>query len=127
MPRRAAIGADIMSEIQRVRPFIREYRDDPPVENPFNKPERLRFIGLDVPVAGGAARASESLGFLCWLGLSGLSRIIVGETGIPFLEKRAERAIERAGSGLQQQVRTALRPLHLLTFGEALADDGVHR
>jgi hypothetical protein len=23
-------------------------------------------------------------------------------------------------------VRTALRPLHLLTFGEALADDGVH-
>ena len=74
-----------------------------------------------------AGRASGSLGFLCCLGLSGLSRIIVGETGIPFLEKRAERAIERAGSGLQQQVRTALRPLHLLTFGEALDDDGVHR
>ena len=66
-------------------------------------------------------------GVLCCLGLSGLSSIIVGETGIPFLEKRAERAIERAGSGLQQQVGPALRPLHLLTFAEALADDGVHR
>src|SRR5271157_4221001 len=79
------------------------------------------------PTAMTSRRASGSLGFLCCLGLSGLSRIIVGETGIPFLEKRAERAIERAGSGLQQQVRAALRPLHLLTFAEALADDGVHR
>lgn len=43
----------------------------------------------------------------------------------PFLEERPERTIERPGSG-QQQVRAAFRPLHLLAFGEALADDGVH-
>ena len=69
----------------------------------------------------------EDLWGLCRLGLSWLFRIVVGEAGIPFLEKRSERAIERPGSGLQQQVCAALRPLHLLTFGEALADDGVHR
>ncbi len=39
----------------------------------------------------------------------------------------AERAVERARSDLQQQVGAAFRPLHLLTFGEAFADDGIHR
>jgi hypothetical protein len=46
--------------------------------------------------------------------LSGLGRIVVAEAGIRFLEEGPERAIERPGSGLQQQVRAALRPLHLL-------------
>jgi len=46
---------------------------------------------------------------------------------MPFLEERSERAIERSGSGLQQWVRAALGPLHLLAFGEALADHRVHR
>jgi hypothetical protein len=36
------------------------------------------------------------------LGLGGLGRIVIGEAGIPFLEERSERAIERPGSGLQQ-------------------------
>ena len=86
------------------------------------------------PAEGGTPKGSavamgehQDLWGLCRLGLRGLSRIVVGETGIPFLENGPERAIERPGSGLQQQVRAALRPLHLLTFGEALADDGVHR
>jgi hypothetical protein len=46
---------------------------------------------------------------------------------MPFLEERPERAVERPGSGLQQQVCAALCPLHLLMFGEALADHSVHR
>ena len=33
----------------------------------------------------------------------------------------------KLASQSMQQVRAALRPLHLLTLGEALADDGVHR
>jgi len=60
-------------------------------------------------------------------GLSRLVCIIVGEPRIPALEQWPERAIERPGSGLQQQVRTALGLLHLLALGEALADDGVDR
>jgi hypothetical protein len=47
-------------------------------------------------------------------------------SGMSF-EEGAERAVERACADLQQQMCTALCPLHLLTFGEALADDGVHR
>jgi hypothetical protein len=64
-------------------------------------------------------------GASCRLGRVG--GIVIGGAGIPFLEERAERAIERPCSGLQQQVCAALRPLHLLAFGEALADHGVHR
>ena len=56
-----------------------------------------------------------------------LCRIVVGEAGIPLLEQRSEGAIERPGPGLQQQVCAALRLLHLLTFGETLADDSIHR
>jgi hypothetical protein len=52
-------------------------------------------------------------GVSCGLGLSGLGRIVVGEAGIPFLEERPQLAIERPRSDLQQQVRAALRPLHL--------------
>jgi hypothetical protein len=66
-------------------------------------------------------------GFSRCLGLSGLGRIVVGEAGTLFLEERPERAIERPGLGLQQQVRAARCPLHLLAFGEALADHRVHR
>ena len=64
--------------------------------------------------------------FVCG-GLSGLSRIIVGQAGIPFLKERPERAVECVRPDLQQQVRAAFRPLHLLTFGKTFADDGVHR
>jgi hypothetical protein len=59
--------------------------------------------------------------------LSGASRIVVCQPGVASLEERPERAIERAPSDLVRQVRAALRPLHLLALGEALADDGVHR
>jgi hypothetical protein len=47
--------------------------------------------------------------------------------GIPLLKERPECPIQRPRSGLQQQVCAALGPLHLLAFGEALADDGIHR
>jgi hypothetical protein len=43
----------------------------------------------------------QDLWGLCCRGLSGLCRIVVDETGIPFLEQRPKRAIERAGSGLE--------------------------
>jgi hypothetical protein len=66
-------------------------------------------------------------GVLCSGGLGDLRRIVVCEVGIPFLEEGPECAVECARSDLQQQVRAALRPLHLLAFGEALADDSVHR
>jgi hypothetical protein len=36
-----------------------------------------------------------------------------------------ERAIEGAGSGLQEEVGPFLRPLHLLLLGKAPADDEV--
>ncbi|OYR24891.1 hypothetical protein CEV33_4630 [Brucella grignonensis] len=51
--------------------------------------------------------------------------IVVCHAWIPFLECRSQRAIEGLCSGLQQQMRASLAPLHLLLFGEALADDGV--
>jgi hypothetical protein len=44
-----------------------------------------------------------------------------------FLEARPECPIERACSDLQQHLRAGPRPLHMLTFGEALADHGTHR
>ena len=42
-------------------------------------------------------------------------------------QREVERAVECVRPDLQQQVRAAFRPLHLLTFGETFADDGVHR
>lgn len=51
--------------------------------------------------------------------------IVVGHSGIPALEGRTERAVERPGSGLQEQVRAGPAPLHLLLLGEALGDYGV--
>jgi hypothetical protein len=82
---------------------------------------------VEVAVLEKQTKRPEDLGLSsCCFGLGGLSRIVVGEAGIPFLEERPECSIERASSGLQQKVRAALRPLHLLTFGKTLADDGVH-
>ena len=75
----------------------------------------------------GLARASGSLGFSCRGDLSGSGRVVICQAGIPFLKERPERAVEGASSRLQQKVRTALRPLHLLALGEVLTDDGVHR
>ena len=46
---------------------------------------------------------------------------------MPALEHWAKRVIEGARLKLQQQMRVARRPLHLLPFGKALADHGVHR
>jgi hypothetical protein len=60
-------------------------------------------------------------------GLRQLVFVIVGKPRIPALEQWPKRAVERPRSGLQQQMRAALGPLHLLPLGEALADDGVHR
>ena len=99
---------------------------------------RVRRVGIDyhvevenhfysVPTAmPGPRRASGCVGHSRRGGLSRLVSIVVGQPRIPALEQRPERAVERPRSGLQEQVRAALGPLHLLTLGEALADDRVH-
>jgi hypothetical protein len=56
----------------------------------------------------------------------GQSLIIVGGHGwIPDCEQVAQRAVESAGSGLQEPMGAFPRPLHLLLLGEAPADDEV--
>lgn len=57
----------------------------------------------------------------------GIGGVVIGQAGIPSLKQRPQRAVEGAGASLQQQVRAARRPLHLLTLGKALADHGIHR
>ena len=59
-------------------------------------------------------RPSGCLGCSYRVGLNRFVSIIVGEPWIPAFEQRPERAIERPGPVLQQQVRAALGPLHLL-------------
>jgi hypothetical protein len=51
--------------------------------------------------------------------------IVGGHGRIPGGEQVAQRAIEGAGSGLQEPMGSFLRPLHLLLLGEAPADDEV--
>jgi len=51
--------------------------------------------------------------------------IVGGHGWIPGCEQVVERAVEGAGSGLQEPMGTFLRPLHLLLLGEAPADDEV--
>src|SRR5690349_18459599 len=45
----------------------------------------------------------------------------------PTFEQGPERPVEGPGAGLQQQVRTAWSPLHLLLLGRPLAHHGVDR
>ena len=59
------------------------------------------------------------------LGMAGCN--VVCQARIPALELRPEGAVEGPRAYLEQQVCATLGPLHLLTFGEALADHGVHR
>lgn len=47
-------------------------------------------------------------------GLTGASRVVVGQPRMPVLEQRPERAVEGAGADLQQQVGAAASTLHLL-------------
>ena len=54
-----------------------------------------------------------------------VGRVVGGQAGIPAFEERAQRPVERAGSRLQQQMGSTLGPLHLLAFGETLADHDV--
>ena len=71
---------------------------------------------LGGPGSVGCIERKESIrisGVSRCLGQGGFSRIVVGKAGIPFLEEGPECAIEHPRSGLQQQVRAALRPLHL--------------
>src|SRR4051812_1043996 len=70
-------------------------------------------------------RASGCLGCSRRGGLSSAVSVVVGETWIPALEQRPERAVKRPRARLQQQVGAALGPLHLLTLSKALADYGV--
>src|SRR4051794_27928536 len=75
---------------------------------------------------GRRGRAPETVGGCSgcaseWGGLT-----IVGRHGrIPGGEQVVERAVESAGSGLQEAVGTFLRPLHLLLLGKAPADDEI--
>jgi hypothetical protein len=59
------------------------------------------------------------------LGMAGCN--VVCQARIPALVLRPEGAVECPHAHLEQQVCPTLSPLHLLTFGEALADHGVHR
>lgn len=52
---------------------------------------------------------------------------VASQTGIPSFKYRPERTIERARPCLQQQMGSAGRPLHLLTFRESLADHRIDR
>src|SRR4051794_19310445 len=70
-------------------------------------------------------RASGCLGCSRRGGLSSAVSVVVGETWIPALEQRPERAVKRPRARLQQQVGAAFGPLHLLTLSKALADYGV--
>ena len=49
-------------------------------------------------------------------GLIGACAIVVGESGIPALKHGPERSVEGARASLQQQVRSATCPLHLLSL-----------
>jgi hypothetical protein len=51
--------------------------------------------------------------------------IVGGHSRIPGGEQVAQRAVEGAGSGLQEPMSAFLRPLHLLLLGEAPADNEV--
>ena len=66
------------------------------------------------------------------VGVSGSGRccgvLIVGsQILVPLGERCPQRAVEHPRPRLQQQVRASRRPLHLLPFGEALADHEVDR
>src|ERR1019366_9895983 len=45
----------------------------------------------------------------------------------PALEGRSQRSVARPSAGLQEKMRAAPGPLHLLLFGEPLAHHGVDR
>ncbi len=47
----------------------------------------------------------------------------VGEPGVPAVEVVGQLVVEDPGSDLEQQVRTAGRPSHLLPLDHAFADD----
>ncbi len=53
--------------------------------------------------------------------------VVGGHARIPFLKHGMEGSIERSGAGLQQMMGALLRPLHLLAFDDALADQDVDR
>jgi hypothetical protein len=59
--------------------------------------------------------------------LNCLLHVVVGQSGISPLEKGTQVSIKSTGARLQQQMRAARRPLHLLVLGKAFAHDGVHR
>jgi hypothetical protein len=58
-------------------------------------------------------------------GLDGADYVFVGQPRIPALEGRSQRSVECLGAGLQEKMRAAPGPLHLLLFGEPLAHYGV--
>src|SRR3954447_20649337 len=84
-----------------------------------------KFSGVARAQAVQEWRASGCLGCSRRGGLSSAVSVVVGETWIPALEQRPERAVKRPRARLQQQVGAALGPLHLLTLSKALADHGV--
>ena len=66
---------------------------------------------------GRGQSGSELLVFACLV--AGL------QSWIPLLELLSERAVEGARPGLQHEMRTGLRPPHLLTFAKTLAHNRV--
>ena len=61
------------------------------------------------------------------LGIRPLRQLLDLHIGIPSLEHGAQFAVEGLDARLQQQMRPALAPLHLLLLAEPFAHDLVHR
>ena len=83
-------------------------------------------FGAALAQDGPQRRASGSVG-RSRRGLLSAGIVVVGKAGIQALEEVPKRTIESARSRLQQQMRPARGPLHLLTLGKAFADHSVHR
>jgi hypothetical protein len=62
-------------------------------------------------------------------GVLGCQLGLLGDTkpGVPPLERAGEIAVEHIGTDLQQQMRAARRPPHLLLFHHALRDELIDR
>ena len=89
--------------------------------------QSARLLGtLARAILRGLGRRIVSRAWRCW-GLGCFIQLLDVYIGIPSLEHSAQFAVERLDARLQQQMRTALAPLHLLLLAESFAHDLVHR
>jgi hypothetical protein len=86
-----------------------------------------RASSVTSSASGQERRAWQSVGRSRSFALNDATRVVVGHSRKPTLEGRSQRSIERPSAGLQEKMRTAPGPLHLLLFGEPFAHHGVDR